>query len=247
MIEPWNIKPKDLRQADTRPTFIIFCEDKETEPEYFNAFSSDNISISTIRNCGQHHKQIDFATEYCRKNDLLEIIDEKEKLKIDDGAQVWCVFDRDREPDDGKDSSFSNSIDNAILKGFKIAWSNDNFELWILLHFEKVDPSDASYNHRRKYYERLTQILKTLLPLNQDEERITRNPVFHYDDFMKKRKRFLPITFQHMKGKQEIAIANSKILEIYHSAIPKPHHEKSPCTLVHHLVEELIRAGGRKI
>lgn len=248
MTEPWNIKKDDTRKADTLPTFIIFCEDKEVEPEYFNAFASaKKIQISTITNCGQHHKQVDYATEYCRKNALLEVVDGQEKLKIDKGAQVWCVFDRDKEPGDGKDSSFSNSIDNGVLKGFRMAWSNDNFELWILLHFEEVEPSNTAFIHRSKYYERLTELLKSITPLNEEEERITRNPVFEYGDFMKKKKRFLSITFQHIKGKTDFALANAKTLEDYHSSTPKPHHEKSPCTLVHHLVKELIKAGGKKI
>jgi hypothetical protein len=85
-------------------------------------------------------------------------------LKLDDGAQAWCVYDRDKEPNDGKDTAFNDSIVTANSKGIKTAWSNDNFELWILLHFEDVDIQNHEYLSRKKYYERLTEILKQSFP-----------------------------------------------------------------------------------
>lgn len=247
MTEPWNLRKDDDRKEDSLPTFIIFCEDKVSEPEYLNLFNTDLISVSFIRNCGQHHKNVDFATEYCRKNDLLEIIDDKEKLKIDDGAQVWCVFDRDKEPDDGKDSSFSNSIDIASLKGFKLAWSNDSFELWILLHFEDVDASNVINNHRKTYYDRLTEVFKTIPNPNEDLGIAIRNPYFNYKDHFKNLKNFTNIVRSELFEKTKDAIERAKILEAHFKTLNIPNHEKSPCTMVHHLVEELIRLGGKRI
>jgi len=247
MIEPWNVKQDDSRHEDSLSTFIIFCEDKVSEPEYFNLFASKLISISFIRNCGQHHKQVDYATEYCRKNDLLEIIDGKEKLKIDEGAHVWCVFDRDKEPNDGRDSSFTNSIDIAILKGFNLAWSNDAFELWILLHFEDVDTSYEEYKYRKIYYDRLTEIFKSIPNPNEDLSKAIKNPYFNYKDHFKNLNNFRNIVRSEIVSKTKEAIVRANFLEEFHSFPIKPHHEKSPCTMVHHLVEELIRLGGKEI
>lgn len=244
MMEPWNFKTDDSREANSRTTFIIFCEDGTIEPVYFETFRNNaKIQISAIPNCGQHHKQVDYATEYCRKNDLLETIAEKEVLKIDEGAQVWCVFDRDKEDGDGKDSSFNNSINCAANIGIKAAWSNDDFELWILLHFEDVDVTDVSYNNRKKYYERLTEILKKIEPKNEEEKQITGHSKFDYYTGMKNKKNFIRITHPHMKDKIDIATQRAKALEIFHSDPKKPYHSKCPCTMVHHLVEELIRFG----
>lgn len=247
MIEPWNIKTDNERDVDSLPTFIIFCEDGEIEPEYFTFFSSSKIQISTIRNCKKHHQQVDYATDYCRANDLIELQDEKECLKLDEGAQVWCVFDRDKEENDGKDTSFTDAITTAESKGMRVAWSNDDFELWILLHFEDVDPNDPAYKNRGKYYERLTIILSNLPPFNAKEERLTRNAKFDYYDWMKKRNRFIDITYQHMKGLTTTAIERAEKLEKFHSNPPKPYHEQVPCTKVHYLVNELVRLGGRNI
>ena len=101
-MEPWQIKTDDEREADSRSTFIIFCEDGAVEPAYFSLFKSEKLQISAFGGKNQHHAQVDYATEYFRKNDLLELNDEGiEILKIDEGAQVWCVLDRDKNENDG--------------------------------------------------------------------------------------------------------------------------------------------------
>lgn len=37
-----------------------------------------------------------------------------------------------------KDTSFNDSITTAEQKGMRTAWSNEDFELWILLHFSLI-------------------------------------------------------------------------------------------------------------
>lgn len=238
MQEPWEIKIDNSRKVNSKKTFIIFCEDGAVEPTYFELFRRDDLHISAFGNKKQHHAQVDFATEYFRKNDLIELNSfGQEVLKIDDGAQVWCVFDRDKEINDDKDSAFNDSILNAQSKGIQTAWSNDDFELWILLHFEDVDPSDTSYNHRAKYYERLTIILKLLLPDNIQFQ----NPLFDYKKSMKSRNKFLQYTYQLMKENIDSAISRAESLQQYHSATIKPTHLQCPSTMVHLLVKELIK------
>ena len=239
MMEPWNIKTDDNRIADSRRLFIIFCEDSAVEPAYFELFRRKDIQVSAFGGAKQHHDQVDYATEYFRKNDLIEVNEDgHEILKIDEGAQVWCVFDRDKEPDDRKDTAFNDSIIAANSKGIKTAWSNDDFELWILLHLEEVDPNNESYMSRAKYYERLTEILKKSFP-NED---LFQNPRFDYYTTMKSKKRFLVYTYQLMKGNESVAIERAEKLEKHHSSNPpKPTHLHCPCTRVHYLVKELMQ------
>jgi hypothetical protein len=109
-----------------------------------------------------------------------------------------------------------------------------------LIHFEEVDPNDAEYLNRKKYYSRLTEILKVLAP----EEQIFKNPQFDYYSTMKSKKRFLQITYQHMKGGLELAIERAKKLEKHHSTPVKPKHLHCPCTMVHHLVIQLKLANN---
>jgi len=47
-------------------------------------------------------------------------------------GQVWVVFDKD----DYDDEQFDSSIYNC---NYNVAWSNPNFELWLLAHFKKVN------------------------------------------------------------------------------------------------------------
>lgn len=239
MTEAWEVKSDDSRKVNSKKTFIIFCEDGSVEPAYFNLFQSENLQISTIGNSNQHHAQVDLATEYFRKSDLIEVNNEgKEVLKIDEGAQVWCVFDRDKNENDNKDTAFNDSITNAEAKGIKTAWSNDDFELWVLLHFEDIDPLNEDYKNRKHYYFKLTEILKKIDP----EESLFKNPRFDYYSTMKSKKRFLGITYQHMKNNLTIAIQRAEKLEEHHNQMNKPPHLHCPCTKVHLLVKELLKA-----
>ena len=70
-----------------------------------------------------------------------ELIEKVIKWKVKnvceiDGDQVWCVFDVD---DFYKNDSqgLLNAIKNAQENNIKIAFANQCFELWILLHFER--------------------------------------------------------------------------------------------------------------
>ena len=240
-MEPWEVKIDDTRVADSKKVFIIFCEDGSVEPAYFETFKRKDVHVSTFGNTKQHHAQVDFATEYYRKNGLLEVIVDngvaKEILKIEEGAQVWCVYDRDKEPNDEKDTAFNDSIIAANSKGIKTAWSNDNFELWILLHFEDVDIYNEKFLHRKKYYERLTEILKQRFP----SEPKFQNPRFDYYNTMKSKDNFIKYTYQLMKVSLNEAIERAEKIEAIHlTNPPKQYHLHCPCTKVHLLVKELI-------
>ena len=110
-------------------TFFIATEGTQTEPNYFNALKTEleksnrfNIDISiegkgksTTALVGKVHRQIEFNhQEYDR---------------------VWVVFDRDEFPD------FDEAIQQAAKHNINCAWSNESFELWLLLHFKDVSTS----------------------------------------------------------------------------------------------------------
>ena len=78
---------------------------------------------------------------------MIEYIDGKACL-TEEKTRIWCVYDRDKEETPAKLSkgniSFDESIKTANSNGIKVAWSNDAFELWILLHFEEIDVLSGS-------------------------------------------------------------------------------------------------------
>lgn len=146
------------------------------------------------------------------------------------------MYDRDKEPNDGKDTAFNDSIVTANSKGIKTAWSNDNFELWILLHFEDVDIQNHEYLSRKKYYERLTEILKQSFP----HEAKFQNQRFDYYTTMKSKENFIRYIYQLMKGSINVAVQRAEKLEAVHlTNPPKAIHLHCPCTKVHWLVKEL--------
>ncbi|MEY3443411.1 MAG: hypothetical protein RLZZ519_1692 [Bacteroidota bacterium] len=249
MTDPWELNETDSRSLDSKSIFIVFCEDGAVEPAYLRSMSTKKVEITCIPDAGQHHHNVDKATEYLRDQGMLEMRNGREVLRNQEGIQIWCMFDRDKDntKDDGKSTAFNDSIVSATDRGIHVAWSNDDFELWILMHFEDVDQKNVEYQHRSKYYERLTELLKTELVEDSDGSRIVGSPNFSYKDFMKKENRFVRFTLQLLKGKTGIALQRAKSLEAFHNASSKAFHEKSPCTMVHHLYAAILDAGGREI
>ena len=99
-----------------KPTILIVCEGKNTEPSYFNQFK---LSTATIK-C----KGIGFNTVSL----VDRTIEFKKETKYD---QVWCVFDKDGFTDE----KFKKAIDKAENNEIKTAYSNQAFEYWLMLHF----------------------------------------------------------------------------------------------------------------
>ena len=60
----------------------------------------------------------------------------------------WVVFDKDNT----QNQTFNESIDLARRNGFQVAYSNQAFELWFLLHFDYI----SGPLHRNHYAARLT-------------------------------------------------------------------------------------------
>lgn len=250
MIKPWNIKKEDIRQSDSLPTFIIFCEDEVSEPIYFKYFETSKIKINPIKNQKSMMDNVVNAICHCKDHGLMESRNGSYCIR-EEHTQIWCVFDRDKEETTSKrlkgNTLFDESIKTAKASGIKVAWSNDAFELWVLLHFMDIDFNNKDYKKREIYYEKLTEIFKTLPKPNEDLVKALRHKSFSYKQDLKHKNNFRDIVRNEIVSKTKDAIKRAKVLEEYHEIAYKHNHEKSPCTVIHHLVEELIRFGGKKI
>lgn len=250
MFEPWNLKTEDIRIEDSLPTFIIFCEDEVSEPFYFKYFETPKIKINTIEKQKNMFDNVINAICHCQDRGVMGIKD-GELCILADEVHVWCVFDRDIEETDIKEKkgniSFNESIKTAESKGMKVAFSNDAFELWILLHFEEIDPSDDKYTRRETYYEKLTEIFKTHPNPNIDLIKALAHNSFNYKQDLKHKNNFINIVRKEIVGNTRIAIERAKNLVEFHNIEGKQNHEKSPCTLVYLLVEDLIRLGEKEL
>lgn len=142
----WNRKkanktPYQIESIAQKKSFLIICEGKNTEPEYFKSFPVVTATIETIGKGASKTALVRKAMEEARKT----------KYK---GYEVWCVFDLDIKYDDATiKNDFDTAIDLAKQKGFQVAYSNDAFELWFVLHYKMIDTQLT----RHQYYEMLRE------------------------------------------------------------------------------------------
>ena len=126
-------------------------------------------------------------------------------------SYVWCVFDRDSYPCNPKDKhNFNRAIQLAKSNQIKVAYSNDAFEIWYILHFSY---HQAAWG-RERYAAKLTELLSAKYEKN--------------DKTM----------YGKLKDKQADAIMFAKKLLAYYGTKHNPESD-NPCTTVHILVEFL--------
>jgi hypothetical protein len=176
---------------ELRDKFLIVCEGARTEPLYFESFrvSKQVIVIGAGTN-------------------TLGVVQQAIKRQSqDDYDQVWCVFDRDEFPA----QNFNAALKLAEEHDIKVAYSNEAFEIWYLLHFHYYNTGIS----RASYKEKLTECLGLEYKKND------------------------PNMYETLEDKQKDAIRNAeKLLQSY---IPHNPEKDNPCTTVHQLVQELNR------
>lgn len=100
-----------------KPTILIVCEGKNTEPSYFRQFKLTSATIKAIGNGYNTTSLVNHAITLNQQGTY---------------DQVWCVFDKDQFPA----NDFNNAIIIAAANNFGVAYSNQAFEYWLILHFE---------------------------------------------------------------------------------------------------------------
>jgi len=111
------------------PKIYVFSHTKKAEIEYFQEFKN-HLGTPLLM-----PKKIICWTP----QELIEKIFEwkTENVCDEDKDQVWCIFDIDDFYK--KDKKYlMKTIYRAIENNIKIAYANECFELWILLHFQDI-------------------------------------------------------------------------------------------------------------
>ena len=170
---------------------LILCEGKKTEPNYFNSIKLKyRLSNVDIRGLGSNTDKITETAIEHHKN----------------YSQIWCVFDRDS----FKAHHFNRAF--QMIKKYKnihIAYSNEAFELWYLLHFHYYNTGIS----RNRYFKLLNDLLG------------------------KKYEKNSPEIYDLICDKENTAIKNAKkLLMSYTEYNPE---KNNPSTTVFELVEEL--------
>lgn len=177
-------------QFEVRQRILIVCEGKKTEPQYFERFRVPGLVVK-IEGIGMN---------------TLKLVDQAIKIRGEDEYdQVWCVFDKDDFPI----KNFENAIQRALDNDMHVAYSNQAFELWYVLHFEYLN----SAIDRKIYMKKLSDHLGYEYKKND------------------------PNIYQVLYCKIDTAIRNSeRLIQEYHPSHPGI---DDPSTTVYQLVNTL--------
>ncbi|MED4699634.1 RloB family protein [Lysinibacillus capsici] len=114
-------KSKNLQEKDK---IVIFCEGY-TEVHYFNMlkrkYRGGNVHV-------EPHKSK-------RTNAYGVVHSAINSPHISGAKKVYAIFDKDR----NTIQELTNALNAANQNGIDVGYSNISFDLWVLMHFEKVD------------------------------------------------------------------------------------------------------------
>ncbi len=205
--KPWESTPtKRLEGAQERRRVLIVCEDSKSSCFYFKGFKIDRARAEVV------------AVGTGMNTDSL--VEQAIQLKKAGGerkqpySEIWCVLDRDTFPLKNYERAFQLADPEKI----KIAWANEAFELWYLLHFNYHDTALS----RDSYKEKL-------------------KPHFAYDKADKQ-------IYDKLRDHQPNAFKYARKLEKYWNELEMPFpRRENPSTNIHRLVEflnELCELGS---
>ena len=137
--------------------FYIFCEGKQTEPEYFRGFEEaiknnpvyKNLVHVYVEGVGADTLPVIYAAEdYVRRN----------RIK---NADIWCVYDKDSFPKQNfnavsERARILNSQQNDVV--YKVAWSNQCVEYWFILHFEFYTADNDRSDYRKFLHSKFKEL-----------------------------------------------------------------------------------------
>jgi len=110
-------------------TFLIATEGTQTEPNYFKALKTE------LEKSNRFNIEISIEGKGKSTTALVSKVRRQIEFNHQEYDRVWVVFDRDEFPD------FDEAIQQAAKHNINCAWSNESFELWLLLHFKEVSTS----------------------------------------------------------------------------------------------------------
>jgi hypothetical protein len=124
---PRSYMERPVDRLPIRQRFLIVCEGERTEPNYFLKFPIPKDSVVRVEGVGANTESL-----VQKAIDLRDQAREEDQITYD---QVWCVFDRDS----FEAYHFNQAFCLAGRNNVQIAYSNEAFELWYILHFQYLD------------------------------------------------------------------------------------------------------------
>lgn len=177
---------------ELRQVFLIVCEGEKTEPNYFKAFRVPKDVICDIHGVGHNTRSL-----------VEKTISMAQRRRYD---QVWVVMDKDSFSVD----QFNQALQLAQNNNIQVAYSNEAFEIWDLLHFD----FHQSALSRTTYQQRLTDRLGSKYQKNDR------------------------LMYSKLEDRLDNAVKNAQRLLASYGNDHSPAHD-NPSTYVHALVIEL--------
>lgn len=217
---------RPVRSKKYNEYFLIVCEDEFSEPYYFMKFQEmfdDILPQQTV-----------FLKPVGTGRNSLGVVEqailERQRLQHEANKHIdhtWVVFDKDNlDESEGNITRFKSAFVLANENNVQVAYSNECFELWLLLHYIDVDPTKPLFRH--------TDIYPTL------EEAInkgrTESSKIQYDH---KHPDKQVIDIIRKTGSQDVAIQRAEKLDSYHTQEGHEPINANPNTLVYKLVSKL--------
>lgn len=208
----WNKKSLPsgykIESIPINKTILIVCEG-QTEKLYFESFPVLGVKVRAVDLKGQAKQKLVESTKEIIKNAKEEYND------------IWCVFDMDMKKGADEFADFDNAISKALQFGYKIAYSNDAFELWFHLHYNLTE----SQHLRTFYYKELGK----RFGINYVKDGKKHDFCLEIYDILN----------NDENSSQVKAIERAKFL--FEKQKNLPYHQQNPNTKVYELVEELNR------
>jgi hypothetical protein len=141
--KPWEQAMPGRAPTATRERrrVLIVCEDGKSARYYFESFPVDKQRI-----------EINVLGTGMNTDSLVEEAIRKIKQAAKDGqrySDVWCVFDHDSFPLENYTRAFQLAENNKV----EVAWANEAFELWYLLHYCYFDTGISRARYKEKLRE----------------------------------------------------------------------------------------------
>lgn len=215
------------------PDIILACEDSISAPTYFKMIVQSLL----------HDKLItpdSFVIATPNHTNPSGVLEDLKKHKTSNGKTYkdfmhkWIIIDRDIQRVDGgghTKEDFNLALEKAKKEKVEVAYSNDAFELWYLLHFDYISTAIL----RDKINERLIKKLQEKNP--HKFAKLSKKTI--------KQAKYTKHIFKEITSLQEVAIINAKKLLSSYRAENNP-ESNNPSTTVHLLVEVLNKLSKRE-
>jgi hypothetical protein len=194
-----------------KPSILIVCEGENTEPTYFDQFK---VKSATVKSVGTGYNTVSLVKR------AKEIADSGEY------DQVWCVFDKDQFPD----QDFNQAIMIAESYNYGVAYSNQAFEYWLILH---LDDHQGGRMSRDSYNDKINELLR---PFHVEYDGGSKGCKIVSDDFFD-----ILLGIDHKSHKKRVDLAIERAERIYNSLDHFSPAKEESSTTVFKLVRELIK------